>query len=30
VKLVVIFCPWPQYGKILLPKDAKSFSAWKI
>jgi UDPglucose 6-dehydrogenase len=30
VKLVVICCPWPQYGKILLPKSAKIFSAWKI
>jgi UDPglucose 6-dehydrogenase len=30
VKLVVICCPWPQYGKLLLPKDARIFSAWKI
>lgn len=30
IKLVVICCPWPQYGKILLPKNAKTFSAWKV
>jgi len=30
IKLVVVCCPWPQYEKTSLPKNAKKFSAWKF
>lgn len=30
VKLAVICCPWPQYGKLAFAKGTKVLSPWKI
>jgi UDPglucose 6-dehydrogenase len=30
VKLAVVCCPWPQYGKISFAKGTKVFTPWKI
>jgi len=30
VKLAVICCPWPQYGKLSFPKNTKVFLPWKL
>jgi len=30
VKLAVICCPWPQYGKVTFAKGTRVFTPWKI
>jgi hypothetical protein len=30
VKLAVICCPWPQYGKLSFAKNTKVFMPWKL
>jgi UDPglucose 6-dehydrogenase len=30
VKLAVICCPWPQYGKLAFGKNTKVFTPWKF